>query len=139
MGALARFGASLDSELLERFDGHIRRHGYTNRSEALRDLIREKLAEEDWRAGPREAVAVVSLVYDHHALDLPVKLTDIQHEHRAEVVSTLHVHLDEHNCLEVLVLRGRAARIRAIGEKLTSTKGVKHGKMMLTSTGRKLK
>lgn len=138
MEGVARCGISLDPKLLERFDRLIARLGYANRSEAVRDLIRDRLVSEEWKHGNREAVATVSLVYDHHALDLPMKLTDIQHEHHATIVSTLHVHLDEHNCLEVLVLRGKASRIRAIGERLTSVKGVKHGKMMLTTTGREL-
>lgn len=135
---IVRCGISLDPKLLARFDALIARLGYANRSEAIRDLIRDKLVAEEWEHGKGEAVATVSLVYDHHELDLPARLTDLQHEHHSTVVSALHVHLDDHNCLEVLVLRGAAPRIRTIGEKLTSVKGVKHGKMMLTTTGRQL-
>lgn len=138
MDKVIRCGISLDPKLLAQFDRLIARLGYANRSEAVRDLIRDRLVSEEWKHGKAEAVATVSLVYDHHELDLPRRLTDLQHEHHSTVVSTLHVHLDEHNCLEVLILRGRGSRIRAIGERLTSIKGVKHGKMMLTTTGREL-
>jgi len=114
------------------------RRGYTNRSEALRDLIRDELVAEEWRAGEEEAVAVVSLVYDHDQLDLPGRLTDAQHDHHGLVNSSLHVHLDRRSCLEVLVLRGQAKRIRALGDRLVSTRGVKHGKLILTTSGRDL-
>jgi CopG family nickel-responsive transcriptional regulator len=138
MGQLARFGVSLDAGLLKRFDALIRRKGYTNRSEALRDLIRDRLVTEEWRAGPEEAVAIVSLVYDHHELDLPRRLTDMQHDHHDVVLSTLHVHLHHHACLEVLVLRGPGRKVKALGEALASTRGVKHGKLTLTATGKAL-
>jgi len=138
MGRLTRFGISLDSDLLERFDALMGRRGYTNRSEALRDLIRDELVAEEWRAGEEEAVAVVSLVYDHDQLDLPGRLTDAQHDHHGLVNSSLHVHLDRRSCLEVLVLRGQAKRIRALGDRLVSTRGVKHGKLILTTSGRDL-
>lgn len=138
MGRLTRFGISLDSDLLERFDALMGRRGYTNRSEALRDLIRDELVVEEWRAGEEEAVAVVSLVYDHDQLDLPGRLTDAQHDHHGLVNSSLHVHLDRRSCLEVLVLRGQAKRIRALGDRLVSTRGVKHGKLILTTSGRDL-
>ena len=138
MGQLARFGVSLDSDLLRRFDALIEGKGYANRSEALRDLIRDQLVAEEWRAGPEEAVAVVSLVYDHHQLDLPKRLTDMQHDHHDIVLSTLHVHLHRHGCLEVLVLRGRGRKVKTLGDKLASTRGVKHGKVTLTTTGRAL-
>lgn len=138
MGQLTRFGVSLDSGLLKGFDALIQKRGYTNRSEALRDLIRDQLVTEEWRGGPQEAVAIVSLVYDHHQLDLPKRLTDAQHDHHGLINSSLHVHLDQHSCLEVLVLRGPGRKIRALGDKLASTRGVKHGKVTLTTTGRAL-
>ena len=139
MANLARFGISLDSDLLEQFDKLIGKKGYTNRSEALRDLIRDQLVAEEWRTGNEEAVAVVTLVYDHHQLDLPKRLTDAQHDHHGLVNSSLHVHLDRHSCLEVLILRGRAAKIKALGEKLASTRGVKHAKVTHTTTARTLR
>jgi CopG family transcriptional regulator, nickel-responsive regulator len=136
---LTRFGVSLSEKLLEEFDRLIDEKGYTNRSEAIRDLIREKLVEEEWQADAAEVAGTVSLVYDHHKLDLPKRLTDIQHDHHDLVLSTLHVHLDHHNCLEVLLLKGPANEVRGLGEKLASTKGIKHGKLTLTTTGKKLR
>lgn len=136
---LTRFGVSLSEKLLTEFDRIIEEKGYTNRSEAIRDLIREKLVEEEWQAGTEEVAGTVSLVYDHHLLELPKRLTDIQHDHHDMVISTLHVHLDHHNCLEVLLLKGPANEVRFLGEKLASTKGIKHGKFTLTTTGKKLR
>ncbi len=136
---LTRFGVSLSESLLAEFDRLIDGKGYTNRSEAIRDLIREKLVEEEWQVDTAEVAGTVSLVYDHHKLDLPKRLTDIQHEHHDLVLSTLHVHLDHHNCLEVLLLKGPANEVRGLGEKLASTKGIKHGKLTLTTTGKKLR
>jgi len=136
---LTRFGVSLSEALLEEFDRLIEEKGYTNRSEAIRDLIREKLVEEEWQADTAEVAGTVSLVYDHHKLDLPKRLTDIQHDHHDLVLSTLHVHLDHHNCLEVLLLKGPANEVRGLGEKLASTKGIKHGKLTLTTTGKGLR
>lgn len=138
MGRLARFGVSLDSGLLKRFDALIQGKGYTNRSEALRDLIRDRLVEEEWRAGPEEAVGVVSLVYDHHQLDLPKRLMDMQHDNHDVVLSTLHVHLRRHGCLEVLILRGPGRKVKALADRLVSIRGVKHGKVTLTTTGQGL-
>lgn len=139
MSSLTRFGVSLDEDLLARFDDYIGRKGYTNRSEAIRDLIRDKLVEEEWEAGDTEVAGTVSLVYDHHSLDLPKRLTEIQHDHHDIIISTLHVHLDHHNCLEILVLKGAASAVKSFGEKLASTRGVKHGKLSLTTTGSQLR
>jgi len=135
VGRVTRFGVSLDSELLGRFDELIRGKGYTNRSEALRDLIRDALVAEHWRAGPKEGVAVVCLVYDHGELELPKRLTSTQHDHHGLVVSSLHVHLDARNCLEVLVLRGPGREVKHLGDALVSTRGVKHGRVFLTAGG----
>ena len=106
-----------------------------NRSEALRDLIRASLVEEQWETGAGEVVGTVTLVYDHHASDLAERLTESQHSHHEEIVSTLHVHLDAHHCLEVVVLRGAAADLKRIADGLIGTKGVKHGKFVATTTG----
>lgn len=135
MARLARFGVSMEEPLLERFDDLIEAKGYVNRSEALRDLIRAALVEEQWEAGEGEVAGTVTLVYDHHASDLSERLTESQHDHHEEVVSTLHVHLDAHHCLEVVVLRGKAAELRHIADGLVGTKGVKHGKFVATTTG----
>ena len=137
---LERVGISLEDTLLEKFDRLIERRGYQSRSEAIRDLIRDQLVQEDWseRQDSGEKVAVVSIVYDHDSSSLSQKLTHIQHEHHRAVVSALHVHLDAHNCLEVLILRGKANEVISMGEGLISTKGVKHGKLVPATTGRGL-
>ena len=135
MSHLVRFGISADERLLERFDGLISKKGYVNRSEAIRDLIRNALVEEEWDLGEAEAVGTVTLVYDHHTRDLADKLTEHQHSHHEAIVSTLHIHLDAHNCLEVVVLRGKAAEIKRLADGLIGTKGVKHGKFVATTTG----
>ena len=135
MSHLVRFGISADERLLERFDTLIARKGYVNRSEAIRDLIRNALVEEEWDLGDAEAVGTVTLVYDHHTRDLADKLTEHQHSHHAEIVSTLHIHLDADHCLEVVVLRGVAREIKHLADGLIGTKGVKHGKFVATTTG----
>lgn len=138
---LERIGISLEDELLAQFDRLIAGKGYVNRSEAVRDLIRDALVQREWleSTGREEKVAVVTLVYDHDSSSLAQKLAHIQHENHRAVVSTLHVHLDPHNCLEVLVLRGRASDIVAMGDNLVSTKGVKYGKIVPATTGETLK
>jgi len=138
MSNLTRFGVSLEEELLARFDRLISRKGYTNRSEALRDLIRENLVREQWDLGTAEAVGTVTLVYSHDVRDLADKLTDLQHAHYTAIVSSLHVHLDPHHCLEVLVLRGKAKEIKAIADRLIGTRGVKHGTFSATAEGKAL-
>ena len=138
---LERVGISLEHDLLEQFDRLIAEKGYVNRSEAIRDLIRDSLVQREWaEAGGRdEKVAVVTLVYDHDASSLAQKLAHIQHENHRAVVSALHVHMDEHNCLEVLVLRGGAREVLRMGEGLVATKGVKYGKLVPATTGHDLR
>lgn len=138
MAEVARFGVSADERLLERFDALIAERGYVNRSEAVRDLMRAALVEEQWKSGDGEAVGTVTLVYDHHASDLADRLTAQQHSHHQEIVSTLHVHLDHDHCLEVLVLRGMPDTIGRIASELIGMKGVKHGKFVATTTGKGL-
>jgi len=135
MSELSRIGVAIDSDLLERFDKLIARRGYTNRSEAFRDLIRDELLEETWGKPESEVVGTVTLVYNHHVRLLNEKLTDFQHSHFHHILSTLHVHLDHDNCLEVLVVKGKAANVKRIADALVSTKGVKHGRLTLASTG----
>ncbi len=132
MGELSRIGVAIDSDLLEKFDGLIARRGYTNRSEAFRDMIRDELVEQAWEADSA-VVGTVSLVYDHHARLLEEKLTNLQHEHFHHIVSALHVHLDHDHCLEVLVVRGKASEIRHIADALIAAKGVKHGRLTMTA------
>ncbi len=139
MGELSRIGVAIDSELLERFDKLIAQRGYTNRSEAFRDLIRDELVERTWASPNSQVVGTVTLVYDHHVRLLNEKLTDLQHTYHRSILSTLHVHLDHDNCLEVLVLKGRAAAVQQIAEALIATKGVKHGRLTITTSGAELK
>ena len=138
MGELSRIGVAIDSDLLEKFDHLIGQRGYTNRSEAFRDLIRDELVEKAWESPESQVVGTVTLVYDHHVRLLSEKLTDLQHDHHKQILSTLHVHLDHDNCLEVLVVRGRAGEVRRIADALVSTKGVKHGRLTITSSGAEL-
>jgi len=138
MPLLARFGVSIEAALLEKFDRLLAKKGYADRSEALRDLIRESLVKEQWTLGTLEAVGTVTLVYSHEVRELAEKLTDRQHAHYRQIVSTLHVHLDPHHCLEVLVLRGKAKDLKAIADRLIGTRGVKHGTFSATSEGRTL-
>ena len=135
MGKLTRFGVSLDEELLEPFDALCAVKGYSNRSEAIRDLIRKALVAEEWQQADGQGAGTLTLVYDHHKNDLARRLTQMQHD---IIIATLHVHLDHHNCLEVLILKGEAARVRALADKLISCKGVKHGTFSGTTTGQDL-
>ena len=139
MSALSRIGVAIDSKLLEKFDRLIGKRGYTNRSEAFRDLIREELVEQTWESPESQVVGTVTLVYDHHVRRLNEKLLSMQHDHHRAILSTLHVHLDHDNCLEVLVVRGNAADVRKVADGLISTKGVKHGRLTITSSGTELK
>lgn len=138
MADLTRFGISIDQRLLERFDTLLDEKGYVNRSEAIRDLIRAALVEEDWARDDKEMVGTVTLVYDHHTRDLADKLTEQQHSHHDAIVSALHVHLDAHHCLEVVVVRGRAREVKRLADELIGTKGVKHGKLVTSTTGKDL-
>ncbi len=138
MADVIRFGISMDDRLLQRFDELIERKGYVNRSEAVRDLIRNALVEDQWTRAEEEIVGTVTLVYDHHTRDLADKLTEQQHSHHGSIVSALHVHLDAHHCLEVVVVRGRTAEVRRLADELIGTKGVKHGKLVTSTTGRDL-
>jgi CopG family nickel-responsive transcriptional regulator len=138
MGKTIRFGVSLDSELLEKFDRLCEEKCYQTRSEAIRDLIRNTLVQKEWEDTDKEIAGTLTLVYDHHRSDLAQRLTEMQHDAHNVILSALHVHLDHHNCLEVLVLRGPGETVRTLGQKLISTKGVKHGKLTLTTTGQDL-
>lgn len=138
MADLTRFGISIDERLLQRFDQLIGEKGYVNRSEAIRDLIRAALVDEEWARGNEEMVGTVTLVYDHHTRDLSDKLTEQQHSHHDAIISALHVHLDAHHCLEVVVVRGKARDVKRLADELIGTKGVKHGKLVTSTTGKEL-
>ncbi len=137
MKKIVRFGVSLDQDLLQTFDGLIASQKYTNRSEALRDLIRDSLVGQQWHDN-KETVGVVSFVYDHHVRDLTRKLTHIQHDFQGHIMAGMHVHLDHDNCLEVLVVKGKGVEIKKVADALVSVKGVKHGKLTMTTSGKGL-
>jgi CopG family nickel-responsive transcriptional regulator len=139
MSELSRIGVAIDSDLLDKFDRLIAGRGYTNRSEAFRDLIRDELVEQTWESPESHVVGTVTLVYDHHVRQLSDRLTGIQHDFHRAILSTLHVHLDHDHCLEVLVVRGKAAEVRKVADVLISTKGVKHGRLTITTSGAELK
>ena len=133
MGDLSRIGVAIDSDLLRRFDEFIAEKGYANRSEAFRDLIRERLVGSAVVAPHAYVVGTVTLIYDHHTRLLPEKLTDLQHEHHHVFISTLHAHLDHDNCLGVIVLRGKSKDVQSLADRLISTKGVQHGRLVMSS------
>jgi len=139
MSGLSRIGVAIDTDLLDKFDRLIEQRGYTNRSEAFRDLIRDELVEKTWEAPDSQVVGTVTLVYDHHVRMLSDRLTDLQHDHHRSILSTLHIHLDHDHCLEVLIVRGRSADVRKIADMLISTKGVKHGRLTIATSGAELK
>lgn len=138
MSGLMRFGVSIDSQLIKKFDALVARKGYATRSEAIRDMIRDSLVEQEWEAEDRETVGTITIVYSHHTRELEHALTDMQHKSFHQIVSALHVHLDAHNCLEVLVVKGMSREIRKIADRLIGTRGVKHGKLTTTTTGKEL-
>ncbi len=139
MKKITRFGVSLPTELIEAFDESIRHRGYSTRSEAIRDLMREHLVEKEWEENQEEVVATVTIVYDHHQRELSSVLNDIQHHSHDMVVCTTHVHMDAHHCLEVIILRGRGELVKIVADRLISTRGVKHGKLVCSSTGENLR
>ena len=135
---VVRFGVSVPEELLERFDRIIEEKGYVNRSEAIRDMMRDFIVRHEWEEGDREVAGTITMLYNHDEADVVKELLDLQHDYVAEIVSSLHVHMDEHNCLEVVIVKGKASRIKEIADRLLSLKGVKHGKLVMTCTGREL-
>lgn len=138
MGDLSRIGIALDSELLERFDHSIARRGYTNRSEAFRDLIRDRLVSEQTAIPNATVVGTVTLIYDHHSHGVTEKLTEIQHAHHHLIVSTSHAHLDLDSCLEVLIVHGKSSQVEQLADLLIGLKGVQHGRLAMTAPQRPL-
>jgi CopG family nickel-responsive transcriptional regulator len=131
MGDLVRTGVSLEKELLEKFDAAIQRKGYQNRSEAIRDLIREHLVEGAVEEN-KVIVGTLSMVYDHHQPNLSAKLIEAQHAAASKVLAATHVHLDHHHCLEVIILKGRSGEVRSLADRILSLRGVKHGQLTVT-------
>jgi CopG family nickel-responsive transcriptional regulator len=138
MTNLARFSVSIENDLLDRFLRVAKKRGWGNRSEALRNLIRDALVRDEWEVDA-EIVGTITLVYDHHKRELSEKLTSIQHDHHDAVLSATHIHLDHDNCLEMIAVRGAATQVQKIADALIGTKGVKHGKLSATTTGKRLR
>ena len=132
---LTRFGVSLDKNLLEKFDRLIENKNYTNRSEAFRDLIRQELVKKEWEAG-EEVAGTITIIYDHHQRELATKLMDIQHDHGKNIISTQHIHLDHHNCMEIIAVRGSAKEAQKLADMLKAVRGVKHSTLGMSSTGK---
>jgi len=137
MSDIIRFGVSLEKELLEKFDRLIKEKKYSNRSEAIRDLIRENLVKREWIEG-KEVAGAITLVFDHHKRELVNILTDIQHDFYTLIISSQHIHLDHDNCLEIIVVRGKPIKVRELADKLRATKGVKYGALSIATTGKEL-
>lgn len=135
---ITRFGVSIDDELLGKFDQLIARKGYTNRSEAIRHLIRDSLVQTEWESTSQETIGTITLVYNNHTRELSDLLTHLQHLHYGSIISTTHIHLDKENCLEVLIVRGQSEEIKKISDLLISARGVKHGRLSLTTTGKNI-
>jgi len=139
MPHVKRISISLEDDLLENLDRLIMGRGYASRSEAVRDMVRKELVQQEWGDPKAEVMATVSIVYEHHEHHLGDVLTELQHKSHRYVVSTTHVHLDAHNCLEVIILRGPSSVVRKIADSLVSTRGVKHGGAVATTTGKRLR
>jgi len=137
MSGIVRFGVSLEKELLDKFDKLIKEKQYPNRSEAIRDLIREELVKREWVEG-KEVAGSITLVFDHHKRELMNTLTDTQHDFYQLIISSQHVHLDHDNCLEIIVVRGRPRGVKELADKLRATKGVKYGALSIATTGKEL-
>ncbi|OPY89537.1 MAG: putative nickel-responsive regulator [Syntrophaceae bacterium PtaU1.Bin231] len=138
MSDLVRFGVSLEEELLKKFDRHIRTGKYTNRSEAIRDLIREALVKKEWQEN-REVTGAITLVYDHHTRELVNKVLDMQHDYHEYILSTQHIHMDHNNCLEIIVTRGKSREIEELYRKLKSMRGIKHAGFSMATIGQELR
>jgi CopG family transcriptional regulator, nickel-responsive regulator len=137
MSGLIRFGVSLDKDLSQKFDERIKRKSYTNRSEAIRDLIRQDLVEQEWRQGT-EIAGAITLIYDHHKRELLNKITDIQHDFQNLIISAQHIHLDHHNCLEIVAVKGNPFEAERLASSLKAVKGVKHSTLSMSTTGKAL-
>jgi CopG family nickel-responsive transcriptional regulator len=137
MSNLVRFGVSLDKELLKNFDQLIHSQNYSNRSEAIRDLIRESLVKKEWGKG-KEVAGTIILVYNHHLRELVNTLTNIQHNFHQLIISTQHIHLDHDNCLEIVVVKGKPKQVEKLAKLLKSTRGVKYSSLSMATTGKNL-
>jgi len=134
----ARFGVSMNRDLLKKFDALVDQLGLANRSEAIRHLVRDRLAEKEWAAPDSEIIGTVTLVYNHEVRELNERLTELQHQFYKQIISTMHIHLDQHNCLEILAVKGLGREVKEIAERLLGTKGIKLGRLTTTVTGQRL-
>ena len=134
MENITRFGVSVKPDLLKKFDKMIKKEGYTNRSEAIRDIIRRKLIMEKNKDPNAEAIGTLTMIYDHHVGSLTDRLLDLQHDHTKEILVTTHVHIDHRNCLEVIVLKGKVGTIQKLADKIKALKGIKHGELVITES-----
>ncbi len=134
MEKITRFGVSIEPDLLKKFDKIIKKEGYTNRSEAIRDLVRKNLIREKNKDPDAESIGTLTMIYDHHTGNLTNKLLDLQHDHTKEILSTTHIHIDHNNCLEVLVLKGKTGKIQKLADNIKSLKGIKHGELVITKS-----
>ncbi|MCK9594537.1 MAG: nickel-responsive transcriptional regulator NikR [Candidatus Omnitrophica bacterium] len=137
MSELVRFGVSLEKELLRKLDGLRLEKGYPNRSEAIRDLVRKELVKKEWDDG-KEVVGAITLVYDHHKRELVNKLTNLQHDFTGLIFASQHIHIDHHNCMEIIAVKGAPSNIEELSDKMKGTKGVKFGALSMATTGRGL-
>lgn len=129
-----RVGVSFEPELLSKFDALIEAKGYTNRSEAIRDLVRKSLIESEIETDKGDVIGTLTIIYDHDVGDVTNRLLHLQHHHHSEISSTSHIHVDQHTCLEVLVVRGQAKNVRELSDNIKAVKGVKHGELIITTT-----
>ena len=134
MEKITRFGVSIEPDLLKKFDKIIKKKGYTNRSEAIRDIIRKNLITEKTEDPNTEAIGTLTMIYDHHAGNLTNRLLDLQHDHHKEILTTTHIHVDHDTCLEVLVLKGKTGNIQKLADNIKSLKGIKHGEIVITES-----
>lgn len=137
MSELVRFSVSVEQTLLDKFDGLNRAKQYTNRSEALRDLIRKELVQQEWKSGS-DVVGTITLIYDHHKRDVLIRVMDMQHDFQEAIICTQHIHLDHHNCLEIVAARGRAEEVQRLADALRSIKAVRHVTLSMSSTGKEI-
>jgi len=131
---IKRFGVSIEPDLLKKFDKVIKKEGYANRSEAIRDLIRRNLITEENRDPDVQAIGTLTMIYDHHTGTLTNRLLDLQHDHHSEILTTTHIHIDHHNCLEVLVLKGKTGNLQKLADNIKALKGIKHGELVITNS-----
>jgi len=133
-----RFSVSMSPELLKKFDRTLKERMYKNRSKAIRDLVREFIVEQEWERAEKEVMGSLTILYNHETRGLVDRLIDLQHEKYSNIISSMHVHIDERNCIEVLVIKGPPEEVKRISDRLLSCKGVKHGKLVMTSTGKEI-